>query len=64
MRVKVDRNVCQGNARCFALAPEVYTLDDEGYNIGGEFEIDDELGEKAFRGAAECPERAIKVFFD
>ena len=33
MRIKVDREVCQGNARCFALAPEVYTLDDEGAGL-------------------------------
>jgi ferredoxin len=64
MRVKVNRDACQGNARCVTLAPEVYELDDLGYNVGGEFEIGDELGEAAFRGAAECPERAIKVFFE
>jgi ferredoxin len=64
IRVKVNRAVCQGNARCFAVAPEVFTLDDEGYNVGGEFEVPDELAEAAFRGAGECPERAILLFLD
>ncbi|HWN35109.1 MAG TPA: ferredoxin [Pseudonocardia sp.] len=63
MRVKVNRSACQGNGRCAAVSPEVYQLDDLGYNAGGEFAITEEAGEAAFRGAAECPERAITVFF-
>jgi len=64
MRVKVNRAACQGNGRCVAVAPDVFTLDDLGYNISGEFTIPDEQGEAAFRGAGECPERAIQVHFD
>ncbi|MFC4948277.1 ferredoxin [Pseudonocardia sp. GCM10023141] len=64
MRVRVNREACQGNGRCVAVAPEIYTLDDLGYNVSGEFTITDEQGEAAFRGAAECPERAIHVHFD
>jgi ferredoxin len=63
MRVKINREVCQGNGRCAAVAPEIYHLDDLGYNVAGEFTISDEEGEAAFRGAGECPERAITVFF-
>lgn len=65
MRIKVNRNVCQGNGRCFNAAPDVYELDDLGYNVGGEFVVDDEThGEAAFRGASLCPEKAILVTFD
>jgi ferredoxin len=64
MRIKVNSDVCQGNGRCAALAPEVYELDDLGHNVGGEFEIADEQGEAAYRGASACPERAILVFLD
>jgi ferredoxin len=65
VRVKVNREVCQGNGRCFEAAPEVYELDDLGYNVGGEFVVDDEMqGEAAFRGASVCPEKAIHVAFD
>jgi ferredoxin len=63
VRVKVNRSACQGNGRCAAVSPEVYQLDDLGYNAAGEFAITEEAGEAAFRGAAECPERAITVFF-
>ena len=30
MRVRVDRERCQGHARCFALAPELFELDELG----------------------------------
>lgn len=63
MRVKVNRQACQGNGRCAAVSPDVYQLDELGYNTAGEFTIAEEVGEAAFRGAAECPERAITVFF-
>ena len=29
MRVEVDRDVCEANAVCERLAPEVFSLDDE-----------------------------------
>ena len=30
LRVRVDRERCQGHARCFALAPELFELDEFG----------------------------------
>lgn len=65
MHIKVKKAQCQGNGRCFEVAPEVYELDDLGYNVGGEFDVDDEhFGEAAFKGASVCPEKAILVTFD
>ncbi len=47
---------------CNSQAPEVYELDDLGYNaIDGEIEVDDVLAESARRGARACPERAITI---
>jgi ferredoxin len=31
MRIIVHRDRCQGHARCWAMAPEICELDDEGY---------------------------------
>ena len=31
MRVVVDREKCQGHNRCYALAPEVFDVDDLGF---------------------------------
>lgn len=62
MRIRVDRSRCEGHAVCNSQAPEVYELDDLGYNaIDGEIEVDDALAESARRGARACPERAITI---
>jgi ferredoxin len=60
--VHVDREKCQGHNRCYAIAPEVFDVDDEG----NAFELNDgvvppALEEKARLAAANCPEFAIVV---
>jgi ferredoxin len=62
LRVKVDRERCQGHARCAALAPELFSLD----ALGNAQEIDDgrvpaALEDKAWLAKANCPELAIDV---
>ena len=62
MRVHVDREKCQGHNRCYALAPELFDVDD----VGNAFELGDGhvpegLEEKARRAAANCPEYAISI---
>lgn len=57
----VDPNRCQGHARCWALAPETFGIDDEGYAFilpGREGSYDEENVQKAIRN---CPERTITV---
>lgn len=61
MKVQVDSNKCTGHARCLMTAPEVYVLDDEGYNRMGEFAVKPGLEDQARRGARSCPERAIVI---
>ena len=31
MNVTVDQSKCQGHGQCAAVAPEVYSVDDDGY---------------------------------
>ena len=62
LRVKVDRERCQGHARCHAIAPELFALD----ALGNAQEIGDGsvpagLEDKAFLAKANCPELAIEV---
>ncbi|MEI9412063.1 ferredoxin [Mesorhizobium salmacidum] len=61
MRIIVDKAKCQGHARCWAHAPNVFTLDDEGYILPGDIKVaaGDEL--LAARGARSCPERALEI---
>jgi ferredoxin len=59
IRVAVER--CTGHARCAAVAPDVYVLDDEGYNRTAEKMVGAELRASAILGQRACPERVITV---
>lgn len=61
MKIRVDRSVCQGHALCSATAPDLFTLDDDGYSNVGEVEVPDGMEELARRGVQTCPERAITI---
>jgi ferredoxin len=62
MRVHLDTEKCQGHNRCYALAPELFDVDDYGTAVLlVEGEIPTELEEKARLAAANCPEYAITL---
>ncbi len=64
MRIKIYGSKCQGNARCWALAPDMFELNDEGYMEGGEIEVPAGEEQRASRAARACPERALTVIGD
>jgi ferredoxin len=54
-----------GHARCAAVAPDVYELDENGYvDIPDGTTVADDLRGHALDGAGACPERAISVTID
>ena len=62
MIVRVDGEKCQGHNRCYALAPELFDVD----NLGYAHELNDgvvppELEEKARLAVTNCPELAIYI---
>lgn len=63
MRVNIDGEHCTGHGRCAKYAPNVYRLDDDGYNADRGSEIDVPPGEEenAKRGMKSCPEQAITL---
>lgn len=63
MKIEIDAQLCSGHGRCFILAPEVYRLDDDGYNADRGQIIDIPLGKEdaADLGLRNCPEAAIKA---
>jgi ferredoxin len=62
IRVHVDLDRCQGHSRCYALAPEVFDVDDDGFaSVLIEGDLPAHLEEKAALAVANCPERAISV---
>lgn len=65
MRVRVDLDRCQGHNRCYALAPELFDVDDLGYA----HEVNDgivpvEVEDRAHLAVANCPELAIEISED
>jgi len=64
MKVKADNRLCSGHARCAAVAPEIFTLDDNGYIGFTEKEITPEQLPLARRGVRACPERALTLIED
>ena len=65
MRVQIDSEKCQGHNRCYALAPELFDVDDYGAAIVvGDGLVPIELQDKARLAVANCPEFAISVIDD
>ena len=60
MRIRVDPDKCQGHARCYALAPELFDIDDYGQSTAkDDGDVPAGLEDKARLAIANCPEFAI-----
>src|SRR6202043_505712 len=62
LKIRVDQDKCQGHARCKALAPELFELDEFGnaHEIGNG-SVPAGLQDKAWLAQTNCPEIAIEV---
>ena len=62
MRMHLDAGTCQGHNRCYALAPELFDVDEFGQAMQ---RVDDalppELEHRARLAASNCPEYAITI---
>ena len=62
MRVAIDSEKCQGHNRCYALAPELFDVDDYGTALViGDGTVPADLEDKARLAVANCPEFAISM---
>ena len=62
MKVFIEAEKCQGHNRCYALAPELFDVDDYGQAVVvGDGTVAPELEEKARLAVANCPEYAISI---
>jgi len=62
MKIRVDRDKCEGHSRCYALAPELVDVDD----LGNAFELNDGVVPAGLEDRAQlifdnCPEFAIQL---
>jgi ferredoxin len=62
MNISVDPTKCQGHARCYALAPALFSVDEFGLSsVVGDGSVPVELEAVARLVAANCPEFAIDI---
>ncbi|GAB2760014.1 ferredoxin [Nocardioides salsibiostraticola] len=61
MKIKVDFDLCESNALCEAMAPDVFELDDDDYLVVKSEETTDENVEDVKRAVAACPRAAISL---
>jgi len=64
MKVRIDKDVCTGHGRCYAVASEVFDADEDGYGVVIAEEVPAGLEAKARLGASTCPEGAITLVED
>jgi ferredoxin len=62
MKVRVDAGLCQGHNRCYALAPDLFQLDDAGFSSAvGDGTVPPGREEAAELAADNCPETAVLI---
>ena len=64
MKVKVDFDLCESNALCEAIAPDIFELDDDDYLQILDDEVTDENRDRVERAVASCPRAAISIVED
>jgi len=62
LRVRVERERCQGHNRCCSLAPELFEADELGNaRVRGDGAVPQALEAKARLAVANCPEHAVRI---
>lgn len=66
MKLTVDATQCMGHGRCYRIAPDLLSCDDEGYvTIRGEtIDVPEDQVELAEEAEGTCPEGAIILIRD
>jgi ferredoxin len=61
MKIKVDFDLCESNAMCEALAPDVFELDDDDFLQLNTDEVTPENEQRVRQAVAACPRAAISL---
>ncbi|MCU1499756.1 MAG: subB [Acidimicrobiales bacterium] len=61
MRVVVDFDLCESNAVCMGIAPEVFEVRDDDFLYVLQEEPDESLRAKVEESVARCPKQAISL---
>ena len=61
MKVRLERSKCAGHAQCYALHPNLFPIDDDGYSILQEHTVAPDDEQATREGVASCPELALVI---
>jgi ferredoxin len=62
VKIRVDASLCQGHNRCYALAPDLFRLDDAGFaSVAGDGTVPPDWAEVAELAGENCPEMAVLI---
>ena len=61
MKVRIDKNICQGHGQCVILCPVVFGDDEQGFGVVKNENVPKEAQSDCERAEANCPERAIQI---
>lgn len=61
MRVVVDFDLCESNAVCMSVAPEVFEVRDDDFLYVLDENPPESLREKVTEAATRCPKQAITI---
>lgn len=61
MQVKVDTVLCEANAVCCGIAPDVFELDDDELLVIKVAEIPADRVERVQMAASRCPKNALQL---
>lgn len=64
MRVEVDRDLCESNAVCVGIAPDVFDLDDEDLAVVTVDEVPPAREEEVRSAVQLCPKIALTLLED
>lgn len=61
MKIIVDYDLCEANARCMQVCPEIFEVDDEDNLILHQETFDEKLRAKVEEAVRVCPRQAISI---
>jgi ferredoxin len=61
MKVKADFDLCESNAVCVGIAPDVFEVDDDDYLQILDDEVTGENRARVEQAVASCPKAALRI---
>lgn len=61
LTIRLRRDKCVGHAQCYAVDPDVFPIDDEGYSTIDVQRVPPDAAQIARDGVAACPELALTL---